>query len=191
MPWPMKPMRRRVSVSRGSLPKMRTLPRCAFEKPAMMRSSVVFPAPLRPISARHDAGLGFEAGYRAGQGNRRNTSRRPQRRPRSLRLLRRAGRLERGRAARSRAPECRARGPESSFLVVDARHDLLDLRADSCCRGLGCAGADRPAATCRAGHLESCKRSPVSPKICACVRGSTPRSFKCSPVSVTPLGTIR
>jgi len=37
----------RLSASRGSLPKILILPRCAEENPAMARSSVVLPAPLR------------------------------------------------------------------------------------------------------------------------------------------------
>src|ERR1035438_9874950 len=45
MPWPRKPRWRRVSVSRGSLPWILILPRWALEKPATMRSRVVFPAP--------------------------------------------------------------------------------------------------------------------------------------------------
>ena len=56
MPWPSTPTRRRVSVSRASFPKMLTRPRPAFENPAMMRSSVVLPAPLRPSNATHEPG---------------------------------------------------------------------------------------------------------------------------------------
>src|ERR1035438_8528907 len=57
--WPRKPSWRRVSVERGSLPWILILPRWALEKPATIRSRVVFPAPLRPI--RSD-GPGSRAG---------------------------------------------------------------------------------------------------------------------------------
>src|ERR1039458_5479538 len=41
MPWPMKPMRRRVAVSRGAAPQMRTEPRPGREKPPRMGSNGV------------------------------------------------------------------------------------------------------------------------------------------------------
>jgi len=50
------PIRRRVAVSRGAAPQMRTLPRPGRENPARMRSSVVFPDPLGPSSAHRSPG---------------------------------------------------------------------------------------------------------------------------------------
>ena len=47
---------RLVAVSRGSAPKMRITPFAGLENPASMRSRVVFPAPLRPMSAVQDPG---------------------------------------------------------------------------------------------------------------------------------------
>src|SRR6266852_4485678 len=53
MPCPINPIRCLVSLSRGLCPKMTIFPLAGLVYPASIRSSVVLPAPLRPIRARH------------------------------------------------------------------------------------------------------------------------------------------